>query len=183
MTWFRRKVRKWVAYRHHWFQKPGLRRLAPYLDRPAYWSLNRRKVAMGVGVGLFAGLMPGPTQKVTAVALALLMRVNLPVAVLFTLYTNPLTVLPLYFLAYAYGKLLLGNQAAGTMTPPPNWDRMSLPDWWHACLNWLAELGWPLLVGLPALGLTFAVIGYALTRLLWRWAVISAWKSRHCRTL
>ena len=34
---------------------------------------------------------------------AALLRVNLPIALLMTLYTNPLTIVPLYFAAYKIG--------------------------------------------------------------------------------
>jgi len=39
-------------------------------------------------------------------------------------------------------------------------------------------LGKPLAVGLLALGLTFAAIGYAAVRLGWRAWVVSAWRAR-----
>lgn len=45
-------------------------------------------------------------------------------------------------------------------------------------LSWLIDLGWPLLVGMPALGLTLGAAGYLATRVLWRWAVVSAWNDR-----
>ncbi|MBP4043916.1 DUF2062 domain-containing protein [Chromobacterium violaceum] len=178
MTWLKRKMRRFSAARHNWFARPGMRMLAPYLDRPAYWSFNRRKVAMGVAVGLYSGVMPGFTQKATALALALLLRVNLPAAMVVSLYSNPLTVLPLYYLAYCYGRWLLGSDAAATMTAPPGLFVLGPAAWMRQTLSWLIDLGWPLLVGMPALGLTLGAAGYLATRVLWRWAVVSAWNDR-----
>ena len=71
-----------------------------------------------MAIGLFAGLVPGPLQMLTALLLAVPLRKNLPVALLTTLYTNPFTIVPLYVLAYGYGSLLLGlNHAAPKIQP------------------------------------------------------------------
>ncbi|MGC0154292.1 DUF2062 domain-containing protein [Chromobacterium vaccinii] len=181
MSWFKRKMRRFAEQRQHWFAQPGMRWLAPWLDRPACWSFNRRKVAMGVAVGLYSGVMPGFTQKATALVLALLLRVNLPAAMVVSLYSNPLTVLPLYYLAYRYGQWLLGGGASVAMAAPPSLFGMGLSAWLAQTLQWLIGLGWPLLVGMPALGATLGLAGYLATRLLWRWAVVSAWNNRKAK--
>src|SRR5512139_550620 len=76
-------------------------RFGPLLHHPNLWHLNRKSVSGGVAAGLFAGLVPGsnPVQFAAAAILAVAFRVNLPVAVIVTLYTNPLTIVPLYVLA------------------------------------------------------------------------------------
>lgn len=175
------RLRRWLHRRlpdhHQIFATRGLRWLAPWLDHPAYWVLNRRKVALAFAVGLFAGLMPGPTQMLTAGLLALWLRINLPVAVLTTLYTNPLTYLPLYYLAYRYGAWLLGLPPSATMGAIPTlaaspWEAM------QQLGAWMAALGQPLLVGVPALGLTLGAAGYLLLNVLWRCATAHAWRHR-----
>ena len=60
-----------------------------HLFHPALWHLNRRSVAGGFAAGLFCGLIPGPLQMGGAALVALWLRVNLPVALATTLYTNP----------------------------------------------------------------------------------------------
>ena len=62
------------------------------------WHLHRRSVAGGVAVGMFAGLIPGsnPVQFTAAALLAIGFHVNLPIAVIVTLYSNPFTIVPLY---------------------------------------------------------------------------------------
>jgi uncharacterized protein (DUF2062 family) len=137
----------------------------PWLRHPNLWHLNRRSVSGAVAIGLFSGLVPGPLQMLTALLLAIPLKRNIPVALLFTLYTNPFTIVPLYVLAYAYGRLLLpGSQAA-----PPSFD-----------MGWaeLMALGKPLGVGLVALACTLALLGYAAVQLAWRAWVVSAWRSR-----
>jgi hypothetical protein len=39
-------------------------------------------------------------------------------------------------------------------------------------------MGWPLLVGVPALGLTFGLTGYVIVMLLWQCAVLRQWRKR-----
>ena len=58
------------------------------LFHPALWHLNRRSAAGGVAVGLFCGLIPGPLQMLGAGIACVLFRVNLPVSLVTTLYTE-----------------------------------------------------------------------------------------------
>src|SRR5438552_4035744 len=84
---------------------------------PNLWCFNRRSVAGAVAIGLFAGLIPGPFQMLVALLLAIPLKKNIPVALATTLYTNPLTIVPLYIVAYAYGRLLLGGGADAALVP------------------------------------------------------------------
>lgn len=151
------------------------------LSHPNLWHLNRDSVAGAVAIGLFSGLVPGPLQMLTALLLAIPLRRNLPVALLMTLYTNPFTIVPLYLLAFGYGSLLLGLNHA-----PPAHEPfvMDWADWvgsFHALVDWAAALGKPLLVGLVALALTLAALGYAAVQLGWRIYVRLAWRARRRR--
>ncbi|MFC3532826.1 DUF2062 domain-containing protein [Vogesella facilis] len=176
------KLKRWVRGKmdiaHGWLQAPPLRFVRPYLDRPELWSVQRRNVARAVAVGMFAGLMPGPTQMLAAGLLALLFRINLPVALICTLYTNPFTYLPLYFLAFRLGTLLLGDAAAVTMPQMPDGSWHDIALWGPQLLHWLREYGTPLLLGVPVLGLILAVTGYCLVMLAWRLVVQRHWQQR-----
>ncbi|WP_029770720.1 DUF2062 domain-containing protein [Pseudogulbenkiania sp. MAI-1] len=178
MSRIRRHLRQLLPDHHRLFQNRYLRWLAPYLDHPAFWSLNRRKVALAFAIGLFSGLMPGPSQMITAALLALVFRVNLPVAIVTTLYTNLFTYLPLYYLAYEYGKLLLGRSNHGTMTMAPDWSASSPLEWLRQVGDWAVGLGLPLAIGVPMLGLTLGLAGYLCVRAGWRCYIIMAWKKR-----
>ena len=63
---------------------------------------------------MFTGLIPGsnPVQFTAAALFAVLFRVNLPVAVIVTLYSNPFTIVPLYYLAFKLGQLALRDSDA-----------------------------------------------------------------------
>ena len=152
-----------------------------WLDHPNLWHLNRDSVAGGVAIGLFAGLVPGPLQMITAALLAIPLRRNLPVALVTTLYTNPFTIAPLYLLAYGYGRLLLGAGDAPTEVRHFEWDWAHWLDSAEAMALWAYSLGKPLAVGLVALALTLAAAGYFAVHLVWRAHVLYEWRARRRR--
>ena len=155
--------------------------LGARLRHPNLWHLNRDSVAGGVAIGLAAGLVPGPLQMLAAALLAIPLKKNLPVALVTTLYTNPFTIAPLYLLAYGYGRLLLGAGGEAAQIAPFAWDWVHWIDSVHALMYWAFALGKPLAVGLVALALTLAAVGYFAVRFAWRAYVILAWRARRKR--
>jgi len=152
-------------------------RFGGFLQHPNLWHLNRHSVAGGVAVGMFSGLVPGPLQMLTAALLAVPLRVNLPVALATTLYTNPFTIGPLYVLAYLIGRLIIGGDGS-LINPPPEVQWSQLGDSLAAFLGWVMSMGTPLAVGLVALALGLAALGYASVQIGWRAYVIRAWRKR-----
>ena len=146
------------------------------LQHPNLWHLHRRSVAGGVAIGLFCGLIPGPFQMIGSALLAVLFRVNLPVALITTLYTNPFTIVPLYLLAYKIGAWVSGAQ--GGVTVQPSFPELHWQDMMRELWNWMVMLGEPLLIGLPLLAVGLAIIGYFLVRVAWRVAAILKWRAR-----
>ena len=114
------------------------------------WHLHRRSVAGGVAVGLFTGLIPGsnPVQFFFAALFAVLFKVNLPVAIITTLYSNPFTILPIYAAAYAIGAFVTGEGSRAMPRTELNLMDKSIGDWIPALVEWVVSLGRPLLVGL-----------------------------------
>ncbi len=162
-------------------EKRWIRVFGSLLQHPNLWSFNRDSVAGAVAIGLAAGLVPGPLQVLAAILLAVPLKRNLPVAIVTTFYTNPFTIVPLYVLAYGYGSLLVGKDAVAARLRPFEWD---WSDWgWslRALGEWMLGLGLPLAVGLPALALTFAVLGYIAVQLAWRAWVVIEWRARKRR--
>lgn len=153
-----------------------LARFGPWLQHPNLWHLNRHSVSGGVAIGLFSGLVPGPLQMITAALLAVPLRVNLPIALATTLYTNPFTIGPLYILAYQIGKLIIGGD--GGVSAAPDFDWLHLGAWLGQFIDWLLTMGRPLLLGLVALAIGLAVIGYGAVQLAWRLHVTLAWRRR-----
>jgi hypothetical protein len=125
---------------------------------------------------MFCGLIPGPFQMIGAAICALIFRVNLPLAMFVTLYTNPFTIVPLYLVAYQIGRLATGDSAG--FVKPPDFEMGNLVAWTQAMLDWMIGVGKPLGIGLVLLALTLAAIGYVLTKAAWRWWLIRAWRRR-----
>lgn len=154
-----------------------LARFGSYLQHPNLWHLNRRSVAGGFSIGLFAGLVPGPFQMLTAALLTISLRVNLPVALVTTFYTNPFTIGPLYVLAYTIGRTVSGH-GGDEFVSPPELDWAHLWTWGEQMLYWALSLGRPLAIGLVVLALALAFIGYFAVQLGWRAYVVLAWRER-----
>jgi uncharacterized protein (DUF2062 family) len=149
--------------------KPWAAPFRRWVGHPNLWCLNRRSVSGAVAIGLFCGLIPGPFQMLGALLMAIPLRKNIPVALVVTLYTNPFTIVPLYVLAFEYGRLLLPGER-GALMPPFEMT-------WSWMLS-LGSLGKPLAVGLVALACTLALLGYVTVRLAWRGWVVAAWRAR-----
>jgi len=150
--------------------KPWCAPFRPWLGHPSLWHLNRRGVAGGFAIGLFCGLIPGPFQMLGALLMAIPLRKNIPVALVTTFYTNPFTILPLYVVAYAYGRLLVGGDESRVAMP----DHWSLASFWQ----WAMGLGTPLAVGILALAVTLALVGFFTVDIVWRLHVARAWRQR-----
>ena len=148
------------------FASPWFKPFARWFDRPYYWQLNRERAASAVAVGMFCGLMPGPTQMLPALIVAYVVRTHLPVALLTTLYTNPLTYIPLYYCAYQIGEGLLYGQWGKAMPELPEFKLGHLgTELWQ----WLIQFGKPLLLGVPVLGMILATLGYIVVWNGWQW--------------
>ena len=153
---------------------PWIRRYTPRLADPDLWHLNRRSSARAVAVGLLSGLIPGPLQVLGAVGLSLLWRANFPLAAITTLYTNPLTIVPLYMVAFHYGSIFIPGEQH--LDPPPPFTLS--PSYVDELIGWVSSLGKPLALGLPLLALSLALLGYVAVRLAWRWQVVRQWQRR-----
>ena len=150
----------------------------PWMKHHNLWHLHRRSVAGGVAVGLFSGLIPGPLQILTGVVLSIIFRVNLPVAALMTLYTNPLTIVPLYYLAYRYGALVTMSNAENHAPAAFSTEGLPWNQWLPDLLDWMVAMGKPLAVGLPLLAITLAALGYLLVDNAWKIYVRLSWQRR-----
>lgn len=161
---------------HRWLQW-----CAPLISHPRLWHLHRRAVALGVAIGLVTGLIPGPVQMLAAGLLAIPLRANIPAAVFTTLYTNPLTFVPLYLLAYAIGGIVTGEAAPLVLPPDIGWSWAEMRSLFPALYAWIGSMGRTLVIGLAIQCTALAVGGYVLVMLAWRAVVTWAWRTRHRR--
>jgi hypothetical protein len=149
-----------------------LRPFAHQLASPLVWRFNRRGVARGVALGLFAAFAVPVAQTPFAAAFALGLRANLPVAALSTFVTNPLTMPVFWVLAYQAGDFFLAFRARADqmLAAKENAvDRMA-----DAAIGAIGTT----YLGLILFALASALVGYALTHWGWRLRVTRKWNRR-----
>jgi uncharacterized protein (DUF2062 family) len=139
------------------------------LQDPNLWHLNRRSASGGVAVGLFMMYMPPFGQVFMATAAAIKLRVNLPIAASLVWLTNPVTIPPMYYAAYALGAWLLGQ-------PVRTFD----PHFWLDWHNWLGVLA-PTLLGCLICATTGSALGYLTVQWLWRRSLLREIERRRQR--
>ena len=155
----------------------------PRLQHHNLWHLHRRSVAGGVAAGMFAGLIPGsnPVQFLAASLLAIAFHVNLPIAVLVTLYSNPFTIVPLYYAAFKIGQVVLFRSDNDLPSIATALEGKGIREWLSTAVDWVMGVGYPLLVGLPLLAIILALAGYLLVDWGWRLHVMIEWRRRQTR--
>lgn len=174
------RLRRFIPTREQIHANRWLRWLGPHLLHPRLWHFSRRGVSVGIGLGVFFGLLIPIAQIPFAAGAAVLMRANVPAAIGSTLVTNPVTFAPIYVLAHHVGALLLGEidaEAPDFSTPPT---ATIAPDasWWQQAWAGIVALGRPLLLGLSLFAVVAGSLTYALIMLGWRIKTTLAWKRR-----
>ena len=167
----RKFLRNLLPKRQHLSDRWYLRPLQALLHDPALWALNRKAVARAFALGLFVALLPIPGHTALAAVGAAVWRVNLPVAVAAVFLTNPLTMVPIFLLAYRVGAGLLG------VTP----EAFSIELSWQWLTTGLAQYWQPLLLGCLVIGALAASCGYLLANVAWRTAVAISLNRRRAR--
>lgn len=183
-------------FRNHWLlrhlptaesigQHRLLRPVARYLDHHALWQFNRRSVAGGLAVGLFFSVALPTAQIPFAAIFAMLFRVNIPVAALATLLSNPFTTPLILYAAYHVGTMLTGQSSAAAAGAA--YEKFAsahamtvdgMLSWIIDAIAWIEAAGLPLLVGLGILSVALTLCGYFGVNLIWRARTQWRW---HCR--
>ena len=145
-----------------------LRAFGKLLHNPNLWHFNRRAVSGAISLGLFCAFIPLPSQMIIAATISLFIHVNLPVSVATVWISNPITMPPMFYGCYLVGAWFL-NTPASDFAFELSWEWLS---------SSLGAIWQPFLLGCFILGLISAMIGYVVTRLLWRMAAVRKWKQR-----
>jgi uncharacterized protein (DUF2062 family) len=142
--------------------------LKPYLRDPSLWNFKKcDSVARGVAIGLFAAFLP-ILQMLIAALLAIFLRANLPLAVLLTWVSNPLTFIPITYATYFIGEIILGNGYENAVFQEMQWDFSSFHAFWSSFSVWTLQFGKAFFIGLPVLAISVSLIGYIVTILVWK---------------
>jgi hypothetical protein len=167
----RRFFRKFAFKRERihgqWFMAPFRHLLADH----NLWTIRRRTVAPAFSLGIFIAFIPFPGHMLAAVLLALVLRINIPVAAFGTLIVNPLTVGPIYYLCYELGVILLGVE-------PQILEFEFSIDW---VANQFVNIWQPMMLGCTLVGAIVALAGYATVDLLWRASLADYLAKRRAR--
>jgi uncharacterized protein len=138
------------------------------LTDPRLWSLGRRSITAGFGAGLAIAFIPLPVHIPAAMVAAIIWRLNVPVIFATVMMVNPLTAVPVYFLAYRVGSLLTGELPHG-FTFHPSWEWLQ---------SGLGPLWKPFLLGCLTCSIAFGYGGYLALELLWRWITVRRLRGR-----
>lgn len=167
----RKLYKQYIPQRQHFDDHQYFKHLGEWLHDPNLWHLNRRGAANAVAVGFFLSFVPLPGQVIFAAIIAIFARLNLPLTVTAVFLTNPITMAPLFLLAYKVGAAILDIPAEHIH--------------FELSFAWLSEtlihIWKPLLTGCFVLGVFSAAIGNVLVRFLWRFHLVHRWKTRHNR--
>lgn len=150
-------------------QNKYLRVFGTLLQDPNLWHLNRRSASGAFAVGLFVMYMPPVGQFFMAAAGAIKLRVNLPIAVSLVWLSNPLTIPPMFYLAYVIGGALLGQPI-----------RAFEPAFWLDWHNWLSVVG-PVMLGSLICATVCSLAGYFTIQAIWRWSLMRQIQRRRAR--
>ena len=146
----------------------SLRFLGTLLHEPNLWHINRHSVSRAILLGVFWCMIPMPFQSVPAAFTAIWFNANLPLTLVTLWISNPVTMPPLFYLAYALGACVLG-QPSEAETFQLSWEWIS---------ERLIEVGVPLYIGSLILGVTLSLSSYLLIQFLWRRKVRNRWHRR-----
>jgi len=126
---------------------------------------SAQKIALGVGLGVFAGLMPG-TGPVAAVFLAFIFRANRAAALLGSMLTNTWLSLVTFILAIKAGSVILKmdwrqvHQKAQILVKDFAWFKFFKLSFFEVLL--------PVIVGYLIIGLILGALSYLITLLIIR---------------
>jgi len=146
----------------------ALRILGDWIYDGNLWHINRYSASMAFFVGPFVAFIPTPGQTVIAAVLAVLLRCNLPLSVGLVFLTNPVTMPPIFYMAYKIGALIIDV--------PVSEMEFELISIWLG--NILGSIWQPFLLGCLICGLFAGSLGYVIVSQLWRWNVARQWHAR-----
>lgn len=140
--------------------------------------MHRRSVPRGVALGLAVGIVIPFMHTILAALLAIPLRANVAIAAACTLLINPLTIPPLYYLAYRTGLWELHADAAVSNPAAAQHFSSEL----SRIMFWIHEASGPIALGVVTIAIASAVTAYAVTAVVWRlWLASKLRRKRRAR--
>lgn len=164
--WFRRSIFKTIRFLKHprkLRDRPVMRWFARHFLDKQVWKPTQHTLSGGMAVGMFITLQLLPIQTPSAVILAAIFRVNIPIAIALCWLSNPFTIPFLAWLEYAVGKWFLALYTTVPATPFPKQLPDSMVDAWVV----LREHAPVMLMGGILVGAVGALISYVASWGVW----------------
>jgi uncharacterized protein (DUF2062 family) len=144
-----------------------IKALEKYNIPQEYFSINRKSISRGVGIGLFWGFIPMPFQMAGVVATTPFIRFNVPIAIAMVWLSNPLTMPAMYYMEYLTGNFILGREGVGEVELTMEWFS-----------NHWSDIVVPLYVGTAFYSIVVAFLIYLAINWCWKFSVLREKKSK-----
>ena len=167
----KRLIKKYIPDHKTIKEHKNLQCFGKLLHDANLWHFNRRSVSGAFAVGFFCAFIPLPSQMIIAAAIAIIIRVNLPISISLVWITNPITMPPMFYLSYKVGAFVMGQEIISS-------DYQLTAQWFTDQLDLIWQ---PFLLGCFICGTISAAIAYSTIRLLWRLHIIRHIKERKAR--
>lgn len=171
MIMARKIFRKFLPHPDVIIHNRWIKLLGPRLQEPSLWHINRRSCSLAVALGVFCAFIPVPFQMLIAAVGAILLRVNILVAVPVVWISNPISMGPMYFFCYLVGVEILGIELTGFH--------------FELSFNWLltglSAIWQPFLLGCLVVGVICSLASFVLVRVLWHLHILQHIKERAAR--
>ena len=164
-------LRKYLPHPDVIIHNRWIKLLGPRLQDPSLWHINRRSCSLAVALGIFCAFIPVPFQMLIAALGAILIRVNILVAVPIVWISNPLTMPPMFYFCYLVGVGILDTKEMG-------FDFELSFEW---LMNGLSAIWQPFLLGCLVVGVITSLASFALIRILWHLHILNHIKERALR--
>lgn len=174
-----------------------LKWLGPRVLHPRLFHLSRRGVATGAAIGVFFAFITPIAQIPLSAAACVVLRANVPVAIVATLVNTPPTFGPVYYAAWRVGSWVLAEPmdperapevlvratVAPAALPGASGPAVAVPalaadasaqeaaSWWERVVRGVQSIGKPLLVGTLIFSFGFSALAWVLCSSVWHWRV------------
>jgi uncharacterized protein (DUF2062 family) len=162
-----------------------LRWMGPSLLHPRLWHMSRRAVAIGAAIGVFFAFITPIAQIPLSAAASIVLRANIPTAVVATLVNTPPTFGPVYYAAWWVGSKVLRESVEDGRKPEVLVGKATAVEGagqalagWSKWMATLQQVGKPLLLGALIFSVVFSALAYLLVNGVWHWRVRSKRRRR-----
>lgn len=178
-----KQLKKWLPTPEEIQQNKTLKPFASRLSDPRLWHFNRASLTKAVYIGVFSSFFPLPGQSVLAILGCLYYKANIPMSIVSTWLTNPITTIPIFYAAYYIGANILNVDVIGLNTIGKMLSDLSLwlfSDGANPFVTYKDSFSLSaFLLGLLILAAISSIVCGLAFKYFWRYKVISTWKKRH----